>query len=41
MGRNAENEPWLVYSVCARYDSKPLLKAKAPSGRAESARRRR
>lgn len=25
---------------CARYDSRPLLKAKEPSGRAESARRR-
>lgn len=27
--------------VCARYDSRPLLKAKAPRGRAESERRRR
>ena len=33
---------WLcVWLWCARYDSRPLLKAKEPSGRAESERRRR
>jgi hypothetical protein len=49
-GRNAAKEPGEEWGggvvdgetlVWARYDSRPLLKAKEPSGRAESERRRR